>query len=175
MTAPKFDPATGEIVSDDAEPRQRPNLRVVEDPEKVRLKAEIEILEGQVKDLERDIRGKRAAIRRLTNEREKERQAYARREEVELWFTVWQVATNHPKSKLSAERFDAIRKAIDLGYELEHWELVCEFAGALPYGPYYKRKATGPENDRRDDPHLLVRHFEHFARQGWEMKRRGTA
>jgi hypothetical protein len=170
MTAPRFDPASGEIVSDEPAPK-RPDLRVVEDPEKVRLKAEIEILERQLSDAERDLRNKRARITALLNDKEQERQAYIRREEVELWFDVWKLATNHPNSKLGPKHFDAIKAMIELGYEIEQWDRVCWYVGQLPFWRNFGRHAAGSERERKDSPSYIYPRFEQLANEAWEMKR----
>lgn len=164
----RFDAATGEIHEDD-EPR--PSLRVVEDPEIVRLKANLEAAEMKIADLQRELTKKLGRIRQLTEENENKRLAYIRRDEVELWLEVWKVATGHSRSKLTAPRFDAIRKLIELGYTIEQWTLACEYVGALPFVHGYERRAEGTEKQRHDDVDLIARKIERFATLEWERRR----
>jgi hypothetical protein len=166
---PSFDARTGRL----REPS--PDLRIVEDPEIVRLKGALEAAERQIQDLQRELTKKLGRIRSLMEDKEREREAYVRREEVELWFEVWRIATKHPNSKLGPARFDAIRQAIELDYTIEQWTLVCEFAGRLPFGPHWARRAHGKESERKDSPELdLVKRFETFARQEWEYRQQSA-
>lgn len=166
----RFHPETGEITEDE-EPPKRPDLRVVGCPECEKLKAIKEADEARIRGYVKDLEKKRAEIERLLDRKERDRQAYARREEVELWFDVWRTATKHPKSKLTAPRFDTIKKLIEVDYTVEQWGMACDYVGALPFVHGYERKDHGTEKQRHDDVDLIARKLEKYARLEWERRR----
>lgn len=65
---------------------------------------------------EADIRSKRALIKRLQDDQDAKRKTYTKRDVIERWFRTWQQLRNHPRSKLTPERFDAARARLEEGY-----------------------------------------------------------
>lgn len=116
----------------------------------------------QLKLAERDLRGKRSLIAKLRRDEDADRRTYEHRAMVEDVHAEWQRECKHPNSKLTAERFDAVRTLIEKGYEREQFARA--IAGAA-YDPFTKQRRNG-SIQRFDDLELVCRdgkHFEDFA------------
>lgn len=103
-----------------------------------------------------------------------QRTAYPKRGLIEDAFTDWQHRTSHKKSKLTDDRFDAIKSMVDKGYSFEHFTLVNEALAALPYERYGKRYPTGSKGERKDDIGWVCekgRRFEQLANHGHELRK----
>jgi hypothetical protein len=135
---------------------------IVEDIQLDNALRRVEELEADVANLEKDLRAKRALITRLNRDRERERRAYEDRQVVESIFGEWQRECSHPHSKLTAERFDAIRGMLEKGYKREQFSLA--IAGAK-FDPFCTKRKNGTVQ-RHDDIELICREgvkFESFA------------
>ncbi len=97
-------------------------------------------LEEQLAQAERDLRTKRRQIASLQRDRQRERESYERREIIEKIFGFWQRKTKHPRSKLTPERFDAVRSMLEAGYTAR--ELCLAVAGAA-FDPFTKPAKNG--------------------------------
>jgi hypothetical protein len=122
---------------------------------------------------ERDLRGKRALIAKLRKDEAAERQSYPQRPMVEDIHAEWARECKHPNSKLTAERFDAVRSMIEAGYTREQFARA--IAGAA-YDPFSVKRKNGTVK-RFDDLELICRdgkHFEDFANRAprgeWDGK-----
>lgn len=76
------------------------------------LQQQIEVLKGQVKDLERDLRTKRATITKLRKDQIQERLDYVGREKVEAVLAYYNRRLGRNVA-LTADRFDAIRGILE--------------------------------------------------------------
>lgn len=145
---------TGEIVG------RRPELREA-------LKT-IERLELELQDVERERRTQRAVIKRLYAELERDRQIYERRDEVAAIFAEWAQVCGHPNTRLTDDRFDAIRRLLEVTkpkpYPREAF--TAAFAGAA-FDAYRKQRRNGSW-ERFDDLTLICRDgtkFESFIKR----------
>ena len=125
-------------------------------------------LEAEVADLERDMRRARARERLLLGQLEEDRQGYDRRGEVESVFDEWRQACGHRNARLTNDRFDAIRRLLEVtkpaAYPREAF--TAAIAGAA-YDPWTKRRRNGSEQ-RFDDAALIFRDgktFESFIKR----------
>lgn len=119
-------------------------------------------LEGDLDNLERDLRKARRRIKTLETDKERDRQLYVLRTTVEAIFTDWRQVCKHPNSKLTSERFDAIQARIEDGYTRDQFTLA--LAGAA-FDPFIVKQKNGRVK-RFDDIELICRdgrHFEDFA------------
>jgi hypothetical protein len=135
---------------------------VAEDVDVQALIWEIEQLKADLENAERDLRSKRALIKRLQTDAEKERRAYAGREAVERLFDYWREACRHPNSKLTADRFDSVRAALERGYTEEQIRRAIDGAA---FDPFITRRRNGTAK-RHDDIELICRdgkRLEEFA------------
>jgi hypothetical protein len=97
------------------------------------LYARIEELELDLANAERDLRKARRANKLLKADQQKARDDYPQRELVARLFDFWQVRTGHRKSLLTPDRFDAIKKALDWGYNARQVALAIAGCAAHPY------------------------------------------
>ena len=128
-------------------------------------------LEAEVADLERDMRRARARERWLLSQLEDDRAGYGRRDEVEDIFNEWRRVCGHQNARLTMDRFDVIRKLLEVSrpaaYPREAF--AAAFAGAA-YDPFVTRRRNGSEH-RHDDIALICRDgktFESFIRRAPE-------
>lgn len=107
-----------------------------------------------------------------------DRATYAKRSLVEDIIDDWKVATGHPKSKRTDDRFDAVKNYLEKGYTREHFEMVLAGLKAYPYVVYGVRRASGSKSDRKDDIAYVCekgRRFEDLAVLGHELKKAEAA
>jgi uncharacterized phage protein (TIGR02220 family) len=120
----------GEIVTDDC-------------PKCATLRSRVESAERDLDAAEKDLRQKRAQINALKKDRDSERKTYGKREQVMDCFNHWVERTGKTKSKLSADRFDAIKARLNEGYTVEQIKLAIDGAAAYPFVVNAQRSATG--------------------------------
>jgi hypothetical protein len=126
------------------------------------LMARIEELERELQDAERDLRAKRRLITKLQKDKERERQNFEQREVVFKLFEFWQQRCQKPRSQCTADRFDALRKALESGYTPR--QVALAIAGAA-YDPFVTKAKNGREI-KHNDLELICRdgkHLESFA------------
>jgi hypothetical protein len=112
--------------------------------------------------LEQDLRTKRAQIKRLQADADLDRRTCAERPAIDKLFALWQEQCKHPRSKLTAERFDAARVLLQKGYTAEDLTLAIEGAA---YDPFTKVRKNG-SLEAFNDFELIMRdgtHVERFA------------
>ena len=111
---------------------------------------------------EKDLRTKRAQIKKLQADADLDRKTYVKRELVERLFDHWREKCRHPRSKLTAERFDAARAMIEKGYGEVEMLLAIDGAAFDPFTRLRKNQTV----ERFDDLELIFRdgvHLERFA------------
>lgn len=122
----------------------------------------IEQLEGELQDVERERRNQRAHIKRLQSLLDQDRRAYDRRDEVVSIHREWAEQTGHRNSRLTDDRFDAIRALLEVEkpkpYPREAF--TAAIAGAV-FDPYITRRRNGSEK-RHDDIALVCRDGQKF-------------
>ena len=104
-----------------------------------RLKMLVQALEKDIDNLEADLRGKRAQIKALKSDREKEARNHPQREAIEELFAYWCEKCNHPRSKLDAER------TFRLAWGIEHYGMAMSklaIDGAA-FDPWVRRRKNG--------------------------------
>src|SRR5881397_2953522 len=118
----------------------RPRLKLVDDltgeiqcDDCGRARGEAEEAWRKLEDAEKELRQYRAKVRRLENEKQKERMDYVRRMDVEAVFDQWRVVCHHPRSKLTPDRFDAVQKVLEHGYEPEDIYKAISYVAAFPF------------------------------------------
>lgn len=148
------DSATGEVLEREAS-REELWERVVE-------------LEGLLRDAERDLRGKRTRIRFLEAQLQDDRVEYDRKDEVQSIFDEWRTVCRHPKSRLTPDRFDAIRGLLEVTkpqpYPREAFSAA--IAGAA-FDPYTRVRKNGTVQIF-DDVEMVMRSgksFEEFCKR----------
>lgn len=104
-----------------------------------RLRSLVAGLEQDITNIESDLRGKRAQIKALKADREREAREHPRRQEVEELFAYWCEKCNHPRSTLDAER------TFRLAWGLEHYGLpMCKLAiDGAAFDPWTRRRKNG--------------------------------
>jgi hypothetical protein len=135
---------------------------IADDVDVQALVYEVEQLKADLENAERDLRAKRALIKKLQTDAEKERQAYAGRETVTRIFDYWSETCRHPNSKLTPDRFDSIRGALERGYTEAQIKRAIDGAA---FDPFITRRRNGTEK-RHDDIELICRdgkRLEEFA------------
>jgi hypothetical protein len=115
------------------------------------LQHELEQTKAELELLQQDFLKKLAEIRRLKADKERERKSYVWRETVERIFDYWREACRHPNSKLTGDRFDAVRWALDSGYT--EAQIMLAIDGAA-FDPFVTRQRNG-RMKRHDDLALL--------------------
>ena len=124
--------------------------------------AQLNMARMDLANAEKELRKARRRIRALEAEREQERLDYPERHEIEEIFAEWQEVCGKHRSKLTADRFDAIRGMVEMGYSRREFTLA--IAGAA-YDPF----TTEARNGRKivhNDIELICREgkkFEAFA------------
>lgn len=128
----------------------------------------IERLELELQDVERERRTQRAHIKRLYAELARDRASYERRDEVESIHREWATVCGHGNSRLTDDRFDAVRRLLEVtkpkAYPREAFSAA--FAGAA-FDPFITRRKNGTEH-RHTDLELICRdgaHFESFIKR----------
>jgi hypothetical protein len=130
-----------------------PSLKLVDangelqDGSDVALMAQVEELEQQLADAERDLRSKRRLITKLQRDKERERLAFDQRQVVFELFEFWQKRCAKKQSKLTADRFDALKHALESGYTPR--EIAIAIAGAA-YDPFVTKAKNGREIKHND-------------------------
>ena len=130
-----------------------PSLKLVDangelqDGSDVALMAQVEELEQQLADAERDLRAKRRLITKLQRDKERERLAFDQRQTVIELFEFWQRKCGKAKSKLTPDRFDALRHALEIGYTAR--EIGIAIAGAA-FDPFVTKAKNGREIKHND-------------------------
>jgi hypothetical protein len=132
------------------------------------LLEKIDELELTVEDLERERRQQRAQIRKLKAELDRTPAHYDRAGEVENIINEWRIVCKHPNARSSLDRFDAVRRLLDVThprpYPREAFTLAIQ--GAV-YDPYRRPRRNGTLQ-AYDDIELICRtaaKFEEFIRR----------
>ena len=100
---------------------------------------EVARLESALADAEADLRAKRAQIRKLKTDREREAELHPARAEVQAVFDLWRTLGNHPNSGLDAERFELIERMLS-----KHGRELCERAiVGLTFDPFVTTRKNG--------------------------------
>ena len=125
-------------------------------------------LQGQVEDLERDMRRARARERALLADKAAERRDYPRRDEVQEIVAEWRDVCGHKNARLSDDRFDAVRALLDVAkpkpYPREAFSAA--IAGAA-FDPFTTTRKNGTQ-EKHDDIELICRNgktFEGFIKK----------
>jgi len=125
-------------------------------------------LQGQVEDLERDMRRARARERELLRGKAAERREYPRRDEVQSIVAEWREVCGHKRARLTDDRFDAVRALLEVTkpepYPREAFSAA--IAGAK-FDPFVTRRKNGTEQ-KHDDIALICRDgktFENFIKR----------
>jgi hypothetical protein len=155
--------ADGEAVAvgEDIDPRELAMRLASELEHERRLRKDAE---NALHDIQREQIQYRAKVRRLENDKQKERMEYVKRAEVEKAFDHWRTLVAIGKSsrkqcKLSDERFDAIRKALETGYTVRTLDHASLYISRFPFTTNRpgERAPHGREADRWDDIELICR------------------
>jgi hypothetical protein len=111
-----------------------------------------EVIEAQdpldeVKALRASLARQEKIITALRNDKARERKNYLRRGIVEEMFEAWQHATGKTRSRLTDDRFDAIRGLLEMKepYTPEQWKLMLAGLEHYPYVVYGARRSHGSE------------------------------
>jgi hypothetical protein len=100
--------------------------------ELAKFRHRVELLEGELALAEKDLRVKRAAISRLTGERNGQRQLSPFADQAREWFDHWNLVCRSNKAKeFGADRFDPTVDRIAAGHTFEEWRVACEGARRL--------------------------------------------
>lgn len=117
-----------------------------------------EVIEAQdpmdeVKALRASLARQEKIITALRNDKARERKNYARRATVEEQFEAWQQATGKTRSRLTDDRFDAIRGLLEMKepYTPEQWKLMLTGLEHYPFVVYGTRRTHGNEESRKVD------------------------
>ncbi len=133
------------------------------------LMARIEELEGALGDAERDLRRKRKQITLLQRDKERERQTFEQRDLVVRLFEFWQARCHKQRSKLTPDRFDALKRALEWGYSPR--QIAFAIAGAA-HDPFITKDRSG-RDVKHQDLELICRdgkHLESFANRAPKRK-----
>lgn len=132
------------------------------------LLAKIDELELAIQDLERERRHQRLQIRKLRAELDRTPAHYDRAGEVESIINEWRIVCNHPRARSSLDRFDAVRRLLDVShprpYPREAFSLAIRGAA---YDPHRQPRRNGT-TQTYDDIELICRtaaKFEEFIRR----------
>jgi hypothetical protein len=112
-------------------------------------------------------------IKGLRNQLKDERKTYPRRALIERIHEDWQYQTGHKRSKLTDDRFDAIKSLVEKEYTFGHFQLVNRALAAYPFERYGRRYAAGSKGERKDDIGWCCekgRRFEMLANLGHDLK-----
>lgn len=129
-------------------------------------------LEALMKELATVIRQRDA----LKRDRDQDRQTHPKRAQILECFELWVERTGKTRSKLSADRFDAVKARLNEGYTVEQIKLAIDGAAAFPYVVNGQRAARG-HGERHDDLELVCRggrRLERLANLGAQWRRQAT-
>ena len=101
-----------------------------------------------------------------------------RKAEVEEVFEEWRWALKKPRCQLTDDRFDAIEKFLNKGYEREHFTLMIEALVEFPYVVYGKRRSHGAKDSLEQDIGYVLergRRFEELVNLGHQMRKAAQA
>jgi hypothetical protein len=144
-----------------------------------------EVIEAQdpldeVKALRASLARQEKIITALRNDKARARKEYARRATVEEQFEAWQRATGKTRSRLTDDRFDAIRGLLEMKepYTPEQWKLMLAGLEHYPFVVYGTRRSTGSEESRKVDIGYVCEkgaRFEELANLGARVLREQAA
>lgn len=144
-----------------------------------------EVIEAQdpldeLKALRASLARQEKIITALRNDKARERKTYARRATVEEIFAAWQEATGKTRSRLTDDRFDAIRALLELKepYTVEQFTLMLAGLRAYPFVVYGTRRSHGNEESRKVDIGYVCEkgaRFEELANLGARALREAAA
>jgi hypothetical protein len=114
---------------------------------------------------EQDVLKLKRQIKRMLADKEIERKEYAARVVVLDVFDEWREKTGHKNSKLTADRFDGIRRMLETEYTREQFSWMIDGLAAYPYQRYSARFAEKvPNSERRDDIAYACKAGERFEK-----------
>lgn len=128
---------------------------------------DVQLLETRCRKLERHIKN-------LERDKQAERELDPNRWEVKRLIELWKEKTNHPRARISADRFDMVKARLAEGYEVEEVELAIEGLAAYPYVNAKGRSATGKRSERHDRLGIALTNgeaLERFANMGHEVRK----
>lgn len=149
----------------------RPNLRLVDsNGELVETNDPQETIKALQAALVREQKVSQGLRARMASERKN----YIRRGDVEAIFEEWQEKLHKKRSKLTDDRFDAIKGLLEKDYTREHFSLVIDALAAFPYVVYGKRRPSGAKDSLEVDIGYACergRRFEELAVLGSQIRR----
>lgn len=114
---------------------------------------------------EQDVLKLKRQIKQMLADKERERKEYAARVVVLDVFDEWREKTGHKNSKLTADRFDGIRRMLETEYTREQFSWMIDGLAAYPYQRYSARFAEKvPNSERRDDVAYACKTGERFEK-----------
>lgn len=120
--------------------------------------AEAETWEQEVLKLKRQ-------IKRIEADKERERKEHALRATILDVIDEWREKTGHKGSKVSADRFDAVRRMLETEYTRENFSEMIAGLAAYPFQRYSGRFAEKvPNSERRDDIAYACKTGERFEK-----------
>jgi hypothetical protein len=142
-------------------------------PDDVRwpMACQVQEMEINLRAVERDLRTKRRQITALQRDEERRRKAYERRPAIEALFSYWQSVARHPKSLLTADRFDAAMARLEDGYTEEQIRRALD---GIAFEPNRKPLANG-RWECYDDMEIALRsgkNLERYANRAPVPKRK---
>ena len=149
-----------------------PHLRLLDadSGELVEVDSRISDLEDQIVGLIGTVKSQSRTIgsleRKIAND---DPEHHPQRKEITDLIERWKLATGHPKSKNSKDRFDVIRARLKDGYDLTVLELAIDGIGAYPFVCSGQRKGAGLPSQRHDSLSLALKggeNLERFANLG---------
>lgn len=120
--------------------------------------------EEDLQGAEKALRKERRRSKALETEKQHERERYEQRQLVTELFEFWQRRTKHAKSRLTPDRFDVLRSALDQGYTPR--EIALAIAGCA-FDPFVTQNRNG-RSERHDDLTVCLRSgkaLEQYARK----------
>jgi hypothetical protein len=133
------------------------------------------ILLRDLENAEHELRRLRRKLKKLEADKDAEREADPQKSEIQHLFRHWQLSAGKSKSKLTADRFDAIRAALKAGYTVEQLEWAIEGIVAFPFVVNGQRSPQGAPANRHDDVTLACtvgKRIEKLANLGYQERRR---
>ena len=155
------DTSTGEIreAADDRDYR----IRDLED-QKAGLERTIAMQAKRIGTLERKVR------------EEEDPSTHPKGKEIVALIERWMRATDHPRSKVSADRIKLVKSRLKDGYTVEQLELAVDGIGAYRYVTNGHRTRTGNPTNRHDRLGIALaggEKVEEFARLGYQARKEG--
>jgi hypothetical protein len=137
------------------------------------LEATIVALRKDVELAERDLRGKRLQIAKLLADEEAERMEYPRRAGVLHIIAEWAAVCNHPRAQATNDRFDCVRRLMDVQIPQPYTR--ADFSQAIAGAAYdcYEKPYRNGKMRRFDDLTTICKggkEFDSFrdrAPKGW--------